>query len=89
MYLRATVSRIQETESAARNPLISLSEQERRVLAQVATGKTDKEVALALDLQAKTVRNYLAQVYRKLGIHTRTHAAIIYQQNAGETNAQE
>ena len=57
-----------------------LSEQERRVLAEVATGKADKDIALSLGLEAKTVRNYLAQAYRKLSVHSRTQAALLYQQ---------
>ena len=47
------------------NPLGELSEQERRVLAAVADGKTDKEIAVALGLQPKTVRNYLERVFEK------------------------
>src|SRR2546426_725125 len=36
-----------------------LSPQEKRVLALVAEGKTNKEIATALDLSDKTVKNYL------------------------------
>src|SRR5512138_912893 len=41
------------------NSLEELTRQERRVLAEVAKGKTDKEVAVALGLTTKTARNYL------------------------------
>ncbi|MEI6479104.1 MAG: LuxR C-terminal-related transcriptional regulator [bacterium] len=37
-------------------------------------------MAHALKLEAKTVRNYLTQVYRKLEVHTRTQAALLYQE---------
>lgn len=60
------------------NPLGALSRQERRVLAEVAKGKTDKEVALALALTNKTVRNYLDRIFAKLKVHTRTEAALLY-----------
>jgi DNA-binding NarL/FixJ family response regulator len=33
-----------------------------------------------LGLEAKTVRNYLAQVYRKLNVHSRIQAVLLYQQ---------
>lgn len=60
------------------NPLELLSPQERRVLTEVASGKTDKEIAAALGLQAKTVRNYLERVFEKLGVQSRTQAAVLF-----------
>ena len=60
------------------NPLNALADRERRVLAEVAQGKTDKEVAAALDLTTKTARNYLDRIFTKLNVHTRTEAALIY-----------
>src|SRR5688572_539980 len=60
------------------NPLGVLTNQESRVLAEVAKGKTDKEVAAALDLTAKTARNYLDRIFTKLNVHTRTEAALLY-----------
>jgi DNA-binding NarL/FixJ family response regulator len=56
----------------------ALSAQEAKVLQEVATGKTDKEIAEALGLQAKTIRNYLDHIFAKLGVHTRTQAAALY-----------
>lgn len=76
---RTAVARHHAQPAVPPSPLGGLSDQERRVLAEVSTGKTDKEIARALDLQPKTVRNYLVQVYRKLGVHTRTEAALLYQ----------
>ena len=60
------------------NPLNSLAAREWRVLAEVAKGKTDKEVAVALDLTTKTARNYLDRIFTKLKVHTRTEAALIF-----------
>jgi DNA-binding NarL/FixJ family response regulator len=42
-----------------------LSPQEERVLALVAEGQTNKEIATALSLSDKTVTNYLANVFQK------------------------
>jgi len=67
------------------NPLETLTAQERRVLEEVAGGKTDKEVALALNLTAKTARNYLDRVFTKLNVHTRTEAAMLHARFAGES----
>ena len=60
------------------NPLAALMEQERRLLAEVAKGKTDKEVAVALGLTTKTARNYLDRIFTKLNVHTRTEAALLF-----------
>jgi DNA-binding NarL/FixJ family response regulator len=60
------------------NPLESLTAQERRVLEEVAKGRTDKEVAAALGLTSKTARNYLDRIFSKLEVHNRTEAALLY-----------
>ena len=61
---------------AERSPsLDGLTAQEHRLLAEVAKGKTDKEVAAELGLSPRTARNYLDRIFTKLGVHTRTEAA--------------
>ncbi len=60
------------------NPLDRLAAREWQVLAQVAEGKTDKEVAVALDLTTKTARNYLDRIFLKLKVHSRTEAALLF-----------
>lgn len=55
-----------------------LSPQENRILALVAEGKTNKEIAVALDLCDKTVKNYLANAFKKLRITRRSQAAAIF-----------
>lgn len=52
-----------------------LSRQEQRVLALVAEGKTNKEIAAALDLSDKTVKNYLCNIFQKLRVSRRAQAA--------------
>ncbi|MBL9168213.1 MAG: response regulator transcription factor [Verrucomicrobiales bacterium] len=74
--------RLAERDAKARDgrgsALDQLSAQERRLLAEVARGKTDKEAAAALGLSPKTVRNYLDRIFSKLGVHTRTEAATTF-----------
>ena len=55
-----------------------LSTQERRVLALVSEGKTNKEIAVALELSDKTVKNYLSNIFQKLQVSRRTQAAAIF-----------
>jgi DNA-binding NarL/FixJ family response regulator len=63
--------------------LSRLSAQEQKVLQEVATGKTDKEIAEVMALQTKTIRNYLDHIFAKLEVHTRTEAAAIYLRASG------
>ncbi len=58
--------------------LDSLSPQERRVLALIAEGKTNKEVGLDLNLSEKTVKNYLANIFDKLNVSRRSQATAVY-----------
>jgi two-component system response regulator DevR len=55
-----------------------LAPQERRVLALVAEGKTNKEIAVALDLSEKTVGNYLSNIFQKLHVTRRSQAAVYF-----------
>jgi DNA-binding NarL/FixJ family response regulator len=55
-----------------------LSPQEERVLALVAEGKTNKEIAAALGLAEKTVKNYLSHVFEKLHLSRRAEAAAFF-----------
>lgn len=56
----------------------SLSPQEERVLALVAEGLTNKEIATTLKLSDKTVKNYLANMFQKLHISRRSQAAALF-----------
>jgi len=55
-----------------------LSVQERRILKQVAEGKTNGEVAAELGLSEKTVKNYLSNTLSKLGLKRRTQAVAYF-----------
>ena len=55
----------------------ALSGQERRVLELVVQGKTNKQIAGALALSEKTVKNYLSNAFQKLGISRRGEAAAL------------
>ena len=61
--------------------LASLSPQEQRVLALIAEGKTNKEVAMVLNLSEKTVKNYLANMFDKLEVTRRAQAAAMFAKN--------
>jgi len=56
----------------------ALSGQEQRVVALVVEGRTNKEIAAALGLSDKTVKNYLSNAFQKLGISRRAQAAALF-----------
>lgn len=55
-----------------------LSDRERRILVLLSEGKTNKEIAAALELSDKTVKNYLANAYEKLRVSRRSEAAAVF-----------
>ena len=54
----------------------ALTEQERRILAEIAVGKTNRQIAQTLFLAEKTVKNYVSSLLRKLNVERRTEAAV-------------
>ena len=60
-----------------------LSPQERRVLAFVSEGKTNKEIAAQMNLSDKTVKNYLSNIFEKLHLSRRAQAATFYSATHG------
>ena len=74
----------QPVETKIKN--VALSPQERRVLALVVEGKTNKEIAAALYLSDKTVKHYLSNACVKLGVSRRSQAAVIFARQEGKGN---
>jgi two-component system, NarL family, response regulator DevR len=63
-------SRLEEAGAFA-----DLTEQERRVLAHVADGASNREIAARMGLAEKTVRNYVSNILAKLELESRAQAA--------------
>ncbi|BDG60252.1 response regulator [Caldinitratiruptor microaerophilus] len=53
-----------------------LTEREREVLRLVSQGATNREIAQALWLSQKTIKNHLTHIFEKLGVSDRTQAAL-------------
>jgi two-component system, NarL family, response regulator DevR len=57
--------------------LQSLTAQERRILEHIAEGLTNRQIGAELHLTEKTVKNYVTTILRKLGMTSRTQAAVL------------
>lgn len=70
--------KLRQLASREVNPAqLHLTLQERRLLQQIAQGKTNKEIASALRISEKTVRNYISNLLSKLNLSNRTQAAAL------------
>jgi DNA-binding NarL/FixJ family response regulator len=55
----------------------ALSQREREILAALVAGRSNTEIGATLFISEKTVRNSLTRIFEKLGVRTRTQAAVL------------
>lgn len=60
-----------------RSALADLTKREEDILRLVALGQSNKEVAIGLGLQEKTVKHYMTTILEKLRVRNRVEAALI------------
>ena len=65
------------------DPLGRLSQQERRILALIAEGKTNRDIAAGLGLSEYTVKTYVSSALSKLGLSSRAQAAAFVVRHTG------
>lgn len=69
--------RVQTQHAKALHLLSELTEREMEILKMVAEGKRNKEIADALFITEKTVKNYITNILFKLQVNSRTEAALL------------
>ncbi|AJE20660.1 response regulator transcription factor [Azotobacter chroococcum] len=77
--LQETVSVSAEAKAASAG-LASLTPQQFRVLSMVCDGLLNKQIAYELSVSEATVKAHVTAIFRKLGVRTRTQAALLLQQ---------
>ena len=58
-------------------PIDTLTEREHQILAQVASGDSNKEIAYELSISEKTVKHYMTNILQKLHARNRVEAALL------------
>ena len=71
------VSRMQSATDASAATLGTLSRRQREVLHLIVQGRSNKEIARALNLAEGTVKIHVAALFGKLGVHRRAALAVV------------
>lgn len=71
---------LSEQEKIVSAQLASLTPQQFRVLTMVCDGLLNKQIAYELSVSEATVKAHVTAIFRKLGVRTRTQAALVLQQ---------
>ncbi len=62
------------------SPQEQLTSQDEKILALLAQGRSNKEIAIRLSIAPDTVKKKITTIMRKLGVSNRTQAAVIASQ---------
>ena len=78
VHLDPAVGRLLAQRIRARktDPVEPLTDREREVMALLARGLSNKEIAADLDITERTARTYVSNILGKLGLASRTQAAL-------------
>ncbi|CAM5279575.1 DNA-binding response regulator OS=Stutzerimonas stutzeri OX=316 GN=CXK95_17100 PE=4 SV=1 [Stutzerimonas stutzeri] len=74
------VGHVSDEAKAASAGLASLTPQQFRVLTMVCDGLLNKQIAYELNVSEATIKAHVTAIFRKLGVRTRTQAALLLQQ---------
>lgn len=69
-------------------PIGQLTEQERAVLALLASGQRNARIADELCVSVRTVENHLYHIFHKLGVSSRIEAALYALRNGLDSNSE-
>ncbi len=58
------------------NDINILTQREKDTLTLIINGKSNPEIAKALNISVHTVKAHIESIYRKLGVHNKVQAAV-------------
>ena len=73
--------------TSRRDPLDELTAREREIMTLLADGLDNRRIGDALHLSPKTVKNYVSAILGKLGMTSRTEAAVLAAREAARADA--
>lgn len=79
-FIQPSLAPILNTELIKRNKkrdeLETLTSRELDVLKQIGSGMSNKEIAIALGISERTVKNHISNIFKKIQVADRTQAAV-------------
>ncbi|MEL7476559.1 MAG: response regulator transcription factor, partial [Cyanobacteria bacterium J06555_12] len=73
---QVTAGQLAARASAPSRRLVTLSSRERQVLRELTSGKSNREIAKALQVAESTIKSHVVRILRKMGVRDRTQAAV-------------
>ncbi|CAD7028588.1 DNA-binding response regulator [Pseudorhizobium endolithicum] len=84
---RLVESLVRPSEQSA-DPFAELTRRELEVLKLVASGLSNKRIAIALDLHEKTIKHHMTRIFSKLNVSNRTEAALALRDASGRASTE-
>ena len=81
------LARIRGEEGGSRGPADDLTPQERKILALIGEGLTNRQIGEKVNLAEKTVKNYVSNILMKLGLSRRAEVAAYVARRQGPTRS--
>jgi DNA-binding NarL/FixJ family response regulator len=69
------------------SPIDALDQRQRRIMDLVSAGFSNKEIAIELNLQEKTIKHQMTRIFSKLSVSNRTEAAMAFRDALQSTAA--
>lgn len=81
IYIEGSLKKARAHRSDKFEKLKTLNRREKKLLEEIISGKTNKEISREIYISEKTIKNNLTHVYRKLGVSGRKEIIETYKQS--------
>lgn len=72
---------LDSTSTARPASIANLTDRERQIVAAIAGGASNRDVALTLSVSEQTIKNHLSRIFEKCGVSNRTELAVLAAEN--------